>query len=165
MAPTPKPTFEEWLAVSELAFEWAESYDSKDWTRLRSILAPTLTIDYDKVNNSKFLDLPADRFVEMMKDPLFLGDSNIDSQHMLGLTKWEKKSDDEIVSHSQSRAAHVRWEEGRKEVAAKGHGHGVVTTTYRKVDGEWKWAGIKTLVRWNEYEFEKVFRGAAGKFD
>ena len=57
----------------------------------------------------------------------------------------------------------------RKTVAAKGHGHGMVEMYYRKVGGErggeveWKWAGIKTKVRWNEYEFERVFRGSAGK--
>lgn len=101
----------------------------------------------------------------MMKNPLFLGDPNIDSQHLLALSKWEKISDTEIVSHHQSRAAHMRWEEGRKKIAAKGHGHGLVITTYRKVDGVWKWAGIKTKVRWNEHEFEKVFLGSAGKFD
>lgn len=101
----------------------------------------------------------------MMKNPLFLGDSNIDSQHMLGLSKWEKISETEIVSYHQSRAAHMRWNDGRKTVAAKGHGHGLVTTTYRLVDGEWKWAGIKTKVRFNEHDFEKVFLGSAGKFD
>lgn len=122
-------------------------------------------IDYAKVNNAKFVDLPADDFVTMMKNPLFLGDSNIDSQHMLGLSKWEKISASEILSHHQSRAAHMRWNEGRKTVAAKGHGHGLVTTTYKLVDGEWKWAGIKTKVRFNEHEFEKVFIGSAGKFD
>lgn len=101
----------------------------------------------------------------MMQNPLFLGDSNIDSQHLLALSKWEKISDTEIHSSHQSRAAHIRWNEGRKTVAAKGHGHGVVKTIYKKVDGEWKWGGIETRVRFNEYEFEKVFLGAAGKFD
>ena len=101
----------------------------------------------------------------MMRNPLFLGDPNIDSQHMLGLSKWERISDTEIVSQHQSRAAHVRWNEGRKTVAVKGHGHGLVTMTYKKVDGVWKWAGIKTKVRFNEHEFEKVFLGSAGKFD
>ena len=101
----------------------------------------------------------------MMKNPLFLGDPNIDSQHMLGLSKWEKISDTEIVSYHQSRAAHMRWNDGRKTVAAKGHGHGLVTTFYKKIGDEWKWAGIETKVRWNEHEFEKVFMGAAGKFE
>lgn len=121
-------------------------------------------IKYAKVNNAHHIDLPADDFVAMMKDPLFLGDPNIDSQHMLGLSKWEKVSDTEIISYHQSRAAHIRWNDGRKSVAAKGHGHGLVKTTYKKIGDEWKWAGIETTVRWNEHEFDQVFRGAAGKF-
>lgn len=100
----------------------------------------------------------------MMKNPLFLGDPNIDSQHLLGLSRWEKISETEIVSHHQSRAAHIRWNEGRETIAAKGHGHGRVTTTYKLIGDEWKWAGIATKVRFNEHEFEKVFRGTAGKF-
>lgn len=157
--------------------------EKQDWTRLQKILAPKLyvsppchfenhlvnpcytKINYAKVNNAQHTDLPADDFITMMKNPLFLGDPNIDSQHMLGLSKWEKLSDTEITSYHQSRAAHMRWHDGRKAVAAKGHGHGLVTTFYRKIDDEWKWAGIETRVRWNEHEFEEVFIGTAGKFE
>jgi scytalone dehydratase len=77
----------------------------------------------------------------------------------------EKLSDTEIKSQHQSRAAHQRWEEGRGDIAAKGRGHGLVTTFYRKVDGVWKWASIQTKVDFNEHEFERVFVGSAGKFD
>jgi scytalone dehydratase len=100
----------------------------------------------------------------MMSDPLFLGDELISSQHLIGATKWEKISDEEIISHHQSRAAHQRFEDvRRKDVAVKGHGHGTVTTFFKKIDGQWKWGGIQTKVIWNEFEFERVFRGAAGK--
>ncbi|KAH0848897.1 hypothetical protein AYO21_10635 [Fonsecaea monophora] len=121
-------------------------------------------IDYDKVNNAKFTDLPAEKYIAMMSDPLFLGDELVASQHLIGATKWEKVSDVEMVSHHQSRAAHQRFEDvRRRDVAVKGHGHGTVTTFYKKIDGQWKWAGIKTKVIWNEFDFEHVFRGAAGK--
>lgn len=120
-------------------------------------------VNYGGVNNAKHDELPADEFITMMQNPLFLGDPNIDSQHLLALSKWEKISETEIHSHHQSRAAHIRWSEGRKTIAAKGHGHGVVKTIYKNVDQEWKWAGIETRVRFNEYEFEKVFLGSAGK--
>ncbi|KAJ4291941.1 Pituitary homeobox 2 [Kalmusia sp. IMI 367209] len=160
-----KPTFEEWQDCSELAFEWARSYDEKDWERLGRMLAPTVTVNYGGVNNAQADAMPAAEFVKMMQNPLFLGDKNIESQHLLGLSKWEKLSDTEIKSQHQSRAAHQRWEEGRGDIAAKGHGHGLVTTFYKKVDGEWKWAGIQTKVDFNEHEFERVFVGSAGKFD
>ncbi len=116
------------------------------------------------MNNAKFDALPAADFVAMMQDPLFLGDQNIDSQHLLGIAKWERVSDAEIVSQHQCRAAHVRRHEGQRTAAAKGHVHALVTMIYRKVEGEWKWAGIKTKLRWHEHDFENVFRGSAGKF-
>lgn len=109
--------------------------------------------------------MPAGDFVAMMKNPLFLGDGNIDSQHFLGVSKWRKTSETEIVSQHQSRAAHMRWNEGRETLAAKGHGHGLVTMFYKKINGEWKWGGISTKVDLNEHEFERVFVGSAGKFD
>lgn len=34
----------EYLGCSEAAFEWADSYDSKDWERLRKCIAPTLRV-------------------------------------------------------------------------------------------------------------------------
>ncbi|KAF4633954.1 hypothetical protein G7Y89_g4158 [Cudoniella acicularis] len=164
MALTGKPTFEEWLACTELDFEWGESYDSKDWTRLLAILAPTLSIDYAKVNNV-FDDLSASAFITMMSNPKFLGNPLIDSQHLFGAgAKWVKESDNEISAHHQSRAAHVRWtDDTKKEVAARGHGHGSVLIKYRKVEGVWKWAGIKTFVRWNEHDWDKVFEDLDGK--
>lgn len=121
-------------------------------------------MSYDKVNNVKASNMPRSQFVGMMRDELFLGDPLIASQHLIGATKWERVSDDEVVSRHQSRAAHMRYaDEKRRDVAVKGHGHGVVTTFFKRIDGEWRWAGIKTLVIFNEYDFENVFRGAAGK--
>ncbi|MCJ1371117.1 hypothetical protein MMC20_002332 [Loxospora ochrophaea] len=141
-------TFQEYLAVRELDFEWAESYDSKDWSRLASILAPTLSINYAKVTNTLSSSLPAASFLAMMSSPLFLGDPLVDSQHMLGAAKYRKvppslKGGDEVIMGThQSRAAHVRWkDESKKEVVAKGHGHGCIE------------------VRWNEGDWEGVFLG------
>lgn len=96
---------------------------------------------------------------------MFLGDPLIDSQHLFGAAaKWVKESDTEISCCHQSRAAHVRWTDEKKtDVAAKGHGHGNVLIKYRKVEGVWKWAGIKTHVRWNEHEWENIFKGLDGK--
>ena len=34
----------EYLSLSEITFEWGDSYDDKDWARLRAILAPTLMV-------------------------------------------------------------------------------------------------------------------------
>lgn len=34
----------DYLALSEITFEWGDSYDDKDWMRLGAILAPTLMV-------------------------------------------------------------------------------------------------------------------------
>jgi hypothetical protein len=44
----------EYLGCSEAAFEWADSYDSKDWDRLRKCIAPTLRVRVTKKNKPRF---------------------------------------------------------------------------------------------------------------
>ncbi|MCJ1283721.1 hypothetical protein MMC26_003052 [Xylographa opegraphella] len=152
-------TFKEYLACQELTFEWAESYDSKDWTRLASILAPTIKVNYASVNDFKDEALPASSFVAMMSDPKFLGDPLIDTQHLMGGSKYRKLSSTHIEAQHQIRAAHQRYKTlEKKEVEVKGHGYAMITLTYRQVEGVWKWGGITTLIRWNEHDFDKVFK-------
>lgn len=51
----------------------------------------------------------------------------------------------------------------KREVEAKGHGHAVITLTYRLIEKDgfkaWKWGGITTDIRWNEFDFDKIFKG------
>lgn len=42
----------------------------------------------------------------------------------------------------------------------KGQSHATNEHYYTKVDGVWKFAGLKPKVRINEFEFEKVFKGS-----
>ena len=117
------------------------------------------------MTNETHTDLPASEFLAQLRNPLFLGDPLVDSQHFIGAAaKWVKLSDNEIIGTHQSRAAHIRWTDVEKSgVAAKGHGHGHLEISYKKIDGVWKWGGIKTLVRWNEHDWEKVFLGVNGE--
>lgn len=39
-------TYLDFLGLSAAAFEWADSYDSKDWDRLRKCIAPTLRVSW-----------------------------------------------------------------------------------------------------------------------
>ena len=43
----------------------------------------------------------------------------------------------------------------------KGHAHSTNQHWYKKVDGEWKFAGLNPDIRWGEYDFDKIF--AAGR--
>jgi hypothetical protein len=39
----------------------------------------------------------------------------------------------------------------------KGHAHSTNQHWYKKVDGEWKFAGLNPEIRWSEFDFDKVF--------
>ncbi|MCJ1479891.1 hypothetical protein MMC06_000045 [Schaereria dolodes] len=104
--------------------------------------------------------MPAEEFVAMMSQPGFLGDPLIHTQHHIGASKWEKLSDDDAVGYHQLRAAHQRYTSlDMKTVENKGHGHAMIKHVYKRVNGEWKFAGLRPTVRWNEFEFEKIFKG------
>ncbi|KAF4220795.1 hypothetical protein CNMCM8980_000378 [Aspergillus fumigatiaffinis] len=151
--------FQDYLALKKVLFDWADSYDAKDWDRLRSIIAPTLTVDYTQIGLRKWSDMSAEDYMAMVSDIDFLGDPTIKTQHLLGESWWERISDTEVIGHHQLRAAHqVYTDSTLQTVKLKGHGHATNEHYYRKIDGVWKFAGLKPTVRWNEYQFEDVFR-------
>jgi hypothetical protein len=43
-APSNQITFEDYLGLQHALFEWADSYDAKDWNRLSKVIAPTLRV-------------------------------------------------------------------------------------------------------------------------
>ena len=104
--------------------------------------------------------MPSNEFVAMVSNPGFVGDPLVDTQHFIGGSKFEKNSDTTATGYHQLRAAHQRYTAAdKKEVEAKGHGHALIQHYYKKIDGEWKLAGLKPTVRWNEYDFGKIFKG------
>lgn len=111
--------------------------------------------------------MPAASFLAMISSPGFLGDPLLKTQHLLGACEWEKVSDDYVIGRQQLRAGHLRFEDESHKVEKKrGHSHATNEFYFRRVevgDGsgrkEWKWAGLKPAVRWNEYEFETIFGG------
>ncbi|KAI5301131.1 hypothetical protein KEM55_002252 [Ascosphaera atra] len=160
-----------YIQLMELMFEWAESYDSKDWKRLSNIVAPYVNLKYIGVSDiPEFNDgyLPKETFLSLASWPGFLGDDLIGTQHLIGLSKFRKISSTEVIGCHQIRAAHQRFKDDTKtEIARRGHGHAVIRIIYRKVGGgiwpwspagQWKWAGIETNIRWNEGSFEDIFQ-------
>ncbi|BCR85362.1 scytalone dehydratase arp1 [Aspergillus chevalieri] len=151
--------FHDFLDLQKVVFDWADSYDSKDWDRLRGIVAPNLTVDYTQIGLRKWDPMPAEEYLQMVSSPDFLGDPTIKTQHLLGATVWEKISDDFVIGHHQLRAAHLVYTDpGLSEVKLKGHSHATNEHYYRKVDGVWKFAGLKPTVRFNEDRFDDVFK-------
>lgn len=101
----------------------------------------------------------------MVTDDDFLGDPCVNTQHLLGMSRWERISDTQVIGYHQLRAAHqVYTDASKKEVKLKGHSHATNEHYYTKIDGVWKFAGLKPTVRWNERDgpndFEKVFKGS-----
>lgn len=137
----------------------------QDWERLRQCVAPKLRIDYRSFLNQLWEDMSADDFVKMASNPQFLGNPLLKTQHFVGLTRWEKKSDTEMVGHHQVRVAHQRYTDNLfKTVAVKGHSHGGATVWYTKVGGVWKFAGLEPHERWFEYDYDKLFAQATDEF-
>ncbi|KAI5922024.1 putative scytalone dehydratase [Camillea tinctor] len=154
------------LGCQAAFFEWAESYDTKDWDRLSKCIAPTLRIDYRAFLGKFWEAMSADGFLAMASDPKVLGNQRLKTQHFWGMSRWEKTGEAEITGFHQMRVAHQKYaDDAMKEVAAKGHGHGKATIWYRKgVNGAWKFAGIEPDIRWSEYDHDKIFEEGEDKF-
>lgn len=109
--------------------------------------------------------MPADEFVKMASDEAVLGDPLLMTQHFIGGSRWEKMADDEIVGWHQLRVPHQRFTNAtRQAIAVKGHAHSTNKHWYRRVNGEWKFAGLAPNIRWFEYDFDKVFASGREAF-
>jgi len=137
---------------------------TQDWERLSHCIAPTLRIDYRSFLNKIWPALPSAEYLSMISSPLVLGDPLLRTQHFIGQSKWEKVSEEEVVGWHQMRVPHQRYtgepvalNDGLGEVKLKGHAHGVNKHWYRKVEGVWKFAGLAPVIRWGEFEFDRIF--------
>jgi scytalone dehydratase len=103
--------------------------------------------------------MPSEDFVAMVSDQGFVGDTLVHTQHFIGASKYEQLPGNQVLGTHQIRAAHQRYTgPDKKTVEAKGHGHAIMRHTYKKIQDEWKLAGVKPSVYWNEFEFEKIFK-------
>ena len=108
--------------------------------------------------------LPAEEFIAMISDPKVLGNPLLKTQHLVGVTRWERVSDTKVIGYHQMRVAHQKYASALlHEVVIKGHTHSSNKHLYQKADGVWKLAGLKSDIRWAEYNFDKVF--AEGRED
>ena len=100
--------------------------------------------------------MPADDFIGIMAQVGFVGDPLVQTQHHIGASKWRKISDDEVVGHHQLRAAHQRRSvDDPRIIESKGSGYAMVRHFYKKINGDWKLAGLKPTVRWNELDLSR----------
>ena len=119
-------------------------------------------IDYRSFMDKLWEAMPSDEFIMMASDPRFLGNPLLKTQHFIGLSTWQHVSEDEVVGTHQLRVPHQKYtDSSMQEVAVKGHAHGTATMWYKRVEDEWKFAGVCPHIRWSEYDYDKVF--AEGK--
>ncbi len=113
------------------------------------------------ISGKKYERMTADEYVSMISDHGFLGDPLLQTQHLIGMSKWEKVADDFIIGHHQVRSGNLRYTgESRQKEEMRGHSHASNELYYRKMpNGTWKFAGLKPFIRWNEHDFQHVFRG------
>jgi scytalone dehydratase len=143
----------DYLDLSKLAFEWAESYDTKDWKLLRELLAPSVRLDFRAIQQPLYENLSPEEFVAIISDAKLLGDKRLKTQHLIGGSKWERSSDGTVQAWHQARVAHQRYtDEDLSVVANKGHAHAYVQHLYRKIDGTWKLEGVIPKLGWSEYD-------------
>lgn len=131
-------------------------------------LTPRLTppqIDYRSFLNKLWEAMPAEEYISMISDQHVLGDPLLCTQHFVGSTRWERVSDTEVIGWHQLRVPHQRYTDAsRTVVKVKGHAHSANQHWYKKVDGEWKFAGLAPTIRWGEYNFDQVFATGSDKF-
>lgn len=109
-------------------------------------------VDYSQVNGRHWPQMPRDDFVNAMRQYGFVGDQLVRTHHHIGASKWHKVSDDYVIGHHQLRASHQRFAAADLQVVQnQGSGHSVMQIFYRRLQGEWKIAGMKPTVRWHEY--------------
>lgn len=143
----------DYIEVRNLGFEWAESFDNKDWARLRRCLAPAVRLDLSSLGMPCHDKLSPEEFVAIHSDAKVIGSKRLKTQHFIGVQKLERLSDGVVHVWNQIRVAHQLYvDEGLTKVANKGHAHGVTEHWYRKIEGVWKLEGSKSNLNWSEYD-------------
>lgn len=102
--------------------------------------------------------MTAEDFIAFASGENMLGSSLIDTQHLIGASKYNWISETVVQGAHQVRAAHQKYTDSTKAtVEAKGHGHALVYIKYNKAGGEWKLCGIKPTMYWSEYNIAKIW--------
>jgi scytalone dehydratase len=141
----------DYLELRNVAFEWAESYDTKDWDRLQRCLGPYIRLDFRGLGGKLHESLSPDDYAGILTG--VIGNKRLKTQHHLGGSKWERLPDGTVQAWHQMRVAHQRYaDESFSDVVNHGHGHGVVQHGYRKINGSWKLEMVAPSLHWSEYD-------------
>ncbi|KAL9051500.1 MAG: hypothetical protein Q9162_005973 [Coniocarpon cinnabarinum] len=130
---------------------WSDTYDSKDWNRLKQILGPAIRLDFRDLRGPLQENLSPDQYVAIIANKKVIGDPRVKTQHLIGGGHWSTPGDGTVQVWWQLRVAHQRFaSEDMAKTINKGHAHGYNQQTYQKINGAWKIVGIKVKVDWVE---------------
>lgn len=157
-------TFEDQLACSDISFAWTVSYDTKNWTKLASIVAPILEVDLTGVLGPGFYfpAQPAAEYIATVNAAEKLGNPVVATQHLLGASTWSRPATNNITATYQVRAQHLRF--GRdaagnrtsKQLATAAI-YGTVDHHFVKKNKIWKLAGLKPTTSFVEGDMDAIF--------
>lgn len=153
--PAPPPAYKpsikpraitDYLEIQTAASAWAESYDDKDWARLKRILGPAIRLDFRALQGPLQENLTPEQFTAIIADKKVIGDPHVKTQHLLGAGNWSSPGDGTVQVSWQLRVAHQRVAEDMTTQVNFGHAHGYNQHTYRKIEGVWKIVGIAARI-------------------
>ena len=157
----PALTADDLNGLQKCVFDWADSYDQKDWQRLAENVAPEIDLDYTSFGMQRWPRLTPAAYIATVSAPTFIGNPMVMCQHLVGATHWERIGPDEVRGRHQIRAAHQIYTDATlTEVKLKGHAHASNVHKYKRIEGVWKLAGVKPKILWSEYDFDRVWAHA-----
>jgi len=158
-------TFQDFIAVCQCSRTLADGYDRKDKSRLRSSLAPNVTVDYTAVVPEwGRKHYTADAFVEEWLGPIHLGVKALATQHLLGMPYFKRVTGEEIVVEWQQMASHGRRVLGQDfthpmcEIGEVSDGRSWMQQTLVRVDGQWRISVIRPEVLYHTGNFREIGR-------
>ena len=90
----------------------------------------------------------AEDFVALVASPKMFGNPLLRTQHLVGASKWEKATDNEIFAYHQIRSGSVQLVDTESKVeSAEKFRRVIIKHTYSKIYGHWKLAGLKPMSR------------------
>lgn len=130
---------EDTFKIQELIQRFANSFDLKDWDALLDCLADSVYTDYSDLRGTPPQTVSASDYVRSRQESL----KNLTTHHLSG--NYEVQYVDTL--QAGCRTSMVIW---RKSDEAQFTTHCIYMFRLRKIQSEWKIAGITQKVLWNE---------------
>lgn len=130
--------------------------DTKSWSKLESLFAPRISVDYSSVGGAQLSSVSPSSFIKTISSPEQLGNVEIITQHLIGACKWSELSETSLQAKFQIRAAHWRKDGGK--AINNANAHGVNTFEFELTEEGWKIASITVVARHVEGDFMGIFK-------